>query len=268
MATKEQQILVTCEYCGGIVNILNHEFCPGCGARFSMDQIEESRKISNENSFNDRLGKKYENSESDDSSEEQDKKIFKGVISFIVAILILIPIYFFTNYYDGGSAVKPDSVVNMYVECAGDVPDGYAQVDCNLKGDKFLYRDDVIKVEITGIYYDTADESNKIIEYCIENRFAADITAYFNLKSVNGKTNDSIKSMRLGGTGVSGQGMPDYSEPIRLEDEELTELVFGNVIVNGPKGKTYNSATDDNDREFHVTVSYPSAETTSAAAED
>ena len=49
MATKEQQVLVTCEYCGGIVNILNHEFCPGCGARFSMEQIEESRKISDKN---------------------------------------------------------------------------------------------------------------------------------------------------------------------------------------------------------------------------
>lgn len=266
MAKNEQQVLVTCEYCGGIVNILNHELCPGCGARFSMEQIEESRKISDKNISDENI-EEFEDVAYDDLPKEKEKDISGSIIVFVVAALVIISLYFFANYYDNIPAVKSDSIVDLYVGYAGDVPDGYAQADCNLKGDKFLYRDDVIKVEITGIYYDTADESNKIFEYCIENRYAADVTAYFNLRSINGKTNDSIKSMHLGGTGVSGQGMPDYSEPIRLEDEELTELVFGNVIVNGPKGKTYNSATDDNDKEFHITVSYPSAESADTEAE-
>lgn len=236
-------------------------------ANTAMEQIEESRKISDKNISDENI-EEFEDVAYDDLPKEKKKDISGSIIVFVVAALVIISLYFFANYYDSIPAVKSDSIVDLYVGYAGDVPDGYAQVDCNIKGDKFLYRDDVIKVEITGIYYDTADESNKIIEYCIENRYASDITAYFDLRSVNGKTDDSIKSMRLGGTGVSGQGMPDYSEPIRLEDEELTELVFGNVTVNGPKGKTYNSATDDNDKEFRVTVSYPSAETTSAAAEN
>lgn len=267
MADNEQQVLVTCEYCGGIVNILNHEFCPGCGARFSMEQIEESRKI-NDNGTSEKYIEEYEDVENEYTTEEQDNKIFKKFIASIVVILLIVSFYCFANYYDSRPAVKSDSIVNMYVGYAGDVPDGYTQADCNIKGDKFLYRDDVIKVEITGIYYDTADESNKIFEYCIENRYAADITAYFDLKSVNGKTDDSIKSIHLGGTGVSGQGFPAYSDPIKLEDEELTELVFENVTVNGPKGETYNSVTGDNDKEFHVTVSYPSAKTANTEAEN
>ena len=93
MTEKEKQIMVACEYCGGMVNILNHEFCPGCGARFSEEQLEKNRRIIDK--YNTEiLNKKYHEPEYREKEPIPQKKSKKWMLVIPVVILIAVALVF------------------------------------------------------------------------------------------------------------------------------------------------------------------------------
>lgn len=257
MTEKEKQIMVTCEYCGGMVNILNHEFCPGCGARFSEEQLEKNRRIIDK--YNTEiLNKKFDEPEYREAEPSVPKKksrkwllIIPAVILIAVLLIVFLPADKDDDTEENESTTCYEGV---FFKVSEPYPKGFEEVQCNISGDTPLFDNGKVRVKITGLYKDTNNENNYILEYKIKNSSSSDARAGFACKRINGKTDNSITNIIIYESVSDEIEETMYSEPFEFEDKEINEIVFNNVVVSSTsiENGIYKSEIDDNGKEFCV----------------
>lgn len=176
---QKQDPEITCVYCKAIIDTLDDDICPQCGAPYGDNPEWINRNCIEQESID------YEAEES--AKEEISKarteaqrivKRIKMVIIILLIVLFVLLLLALTGYiFTKNSSYIQSEELNKYSY------ENYEEVGYELENNGIVYDSDQLLIQVTGIYKD--DNDYRVgYKYC--NRTDKDMTIHFALTSING----------------------------------------------------------------------------------
>ncbi|WP_027438530.1 hypothetical protein [Lachnospira multipara] len=225
--------ILTCDYCGSLVNTAKESKCPNCGASYEFDE-EWIHRYENEYNYVDDTANKgvhkfdtYGSANNQKTNGSGPKRL--AIITFVLfGIFALLGI--FAKYFPrmDNNKFNEDSKLNEASY------ENYELVDYQIEGDGVLIDSDDIKLTIKNIYKDSRSYTNGNlfkVEFEVVNNSDKDVKVVAKSTCINDYSDDSFfiyfnENVRKNKTVTFYERVYDVSK------SEIKNMIFSNIYVD------------------------------------